>query len=92
MTPGTGGTGLNGPQASIMFQMSMWWNRNLELQMAGSMIQVAVSLLLSVRIERRGLWVGMGGGEERCAVVRIREGDRAAPEGHWGSPGAAKAI
>lgn len=59
--------------------------------MASSMIKAAFSLLLSVQIGRRGLWVGMGGGEARCAV-RMRERDRATLEGYWGSPGAAKAV
>ncbi|KFY29873.1 hypothetical protein V494_08412 [Pseudogymnoascus sp. VKM F-4513 (FW-928)] len=35
ITPGTGGTGLNIPQVSIMIQIELWWNLNVEKQMRG---------------------------------------------------------
>jgi len=35
ITPGTGGTSLNIPEASIMIQIELWWNLNVEKQMRG---------------------------------------------------------
>ncbi|KFY18051.1 hypothetical protein V492_00176 [Pseudogymnoascus sp. VKM F-4246] len=35
ITPGTGGTGLNIPQVSIMIQIELWWNLNVDKQMRG---------------------------------------------------------
>jgi hypothetical protein len=49
MTAGTGGVGINAPEASRLYQMEVWWNRNSEFQAYGRAHRCKQKRVVTVR-------------------------------------------